>query len=369
MRILELTNFSAGVCGVWSRVREESIRLSERGHEVRVFSSDFVKGDNEKKAESIDKIGKVKINRFQAKKLGGESFMSWKFEKAALKYKPEIIIAHSYRHLHTTRALKIAKKLNCKVFLVTHAPFVEWKSNRTRKEDFFVKAYDFFIGKRKINKFDKVIAISKWELPHLKALGLREDKLEYVPNGIPEEFFDMEKNGKVENKILFLGRVSPIKNLEIALRALSWIPDKKIKLEIVGPREREYYEKLQSLVKEENLDKRVIFSEPVFDVKKKIRKLDTCKIFILPSKREGMPQSLIEAMARSKIVVASDNNGSKDLISEGVNGYMFTNGDSKSLSKKLSKALKSKKNIGKEARKSVEKFSWDKIIRQIEALF
>ena len=46
MKILELTNFSAGICGVWARVREEAVRLAKK-HEVRVFSSNFVKGMDE----------------------------------------------------------------------------------------------------------------------------------------------------------------------------------------------------------------------------------------------------------------------------------------------------------------------------------
>ena len=47
MKILELTNFSEGACGVWVRAREESIRLAEKGHEVLVLSSNAIKGKDE----------------------------------------------------------------------------------------------------------------------------------------------------------------------------------------------------------------------------------------------------------------------------------------------------------------------------------
>src|SRR3989344_2822154 len=106
MKILELTNFSAGICGVWARVRDESLRLSKK-HEVKVFSSNFVKGNGNVRAISDEKIGKVEIKRFDARKLGGESYMKWDFQnvrKEILKFKPEIIIAHSYRHKHTDLA-------------------------------------------------------------------------------------------------------------------------------------------------------------------------------------------------------------------------------------------------------------------------
>ena len=80
--------------------------------------------------------------------------MSWDFEKEALEFEPEIIIEHSYRHLHTIRALKVAEILRrkgkkCKGFLVTHAPF-ERKLTRTFLQNLIVKFYDFFIGKKQL---------------------------------------------------------------------------------------------------------------------------------------------------------------------------------------------------------------------------
>lgn len=184
MRILELTNFSKGICGVFARVKEESKRLS-KNHEVMIFSSNFTKGSNEI-AERNDEIYNVRIKRFPAKNLGGESFMFWDFEKDAIAFNPDVIICHSYRHPHTIKALKIKKKLNCKVFLVTHAPF---DRERGFLQNFIVNLYDVIIGTRSLKKFDKVIAITKWEIPFLKSLKVNEEKIAYIPNGIPKEFF------------------------------------------------------------------------------------------------------------------------------------------------------------------------------------
>ena len=78
MKILEVCPFSAGICGVWTRAIEESRRLVENGHEVRIFSSSFIKGTNALAPEQ-ETLGKIKIKRFAAKHLGGESFMKWKF--------------------------------------------------------------------------------------------------------------------------------------------------------------------------------------------------------------------------------------------------------------------------------------------------
>ncbi|MBU0977081.1 MAG: glycosyltransferase family 4 protein [Nanoarchaeota archaeon] len=360
MKILELTNFSAGACGVWMRAKQEAELLAKKGHTVKVFSSNFTKGSKEI-APQKEKLGKIDIIRFPARKLGGESFMIWDFEKEALNFHPDLIIAHSYRHPHTTTALKIKNRIGCKVFLVTHAPFLS-DSNRLLPSKLAVNVYDKIIGPRKLKKFDKILTITKWENKILEQMHVPREKIAYIPNGIPKEFFTQKKS-KEEKKVLFLGRVAPIKDLETLIQAINLLKD--VKLEIAGPAEKDYLKKLKSL----NPNSNIKFSPPVYETKEKIKKIDSAKIFVLPSIRESMPQSLIEAMAREKIVIASDNLGAKELISDGKNGFLFKIGDEKQLAEKISLALKQDfKDVRKQARKSVEQFSWDKIIQKIEKL-
>ncbi len=372
MRILELTTFSAGICGVWARVKEESIGLSKLGHEVAIFSSNFTKGSKEI-AKERDKIEKVAIRRFPARKLGGESFMSWNFENEALNFSPDVIIAHSYRQTHTLKALKIAEALKkrgkkCKVFLVTHAPFAR-SSTRSILARMVVWGYDRFIAPRYINNFDKVITITQWEEPYLLDIELKKDKIAYIPNGIPEEFFIKKKTVKEENKILFLGRISPIKSIETVISAISLLKDKSLTFDIVGPAEEDYLRKLNEIIEKEGVEKRVTFSSPIYYVDKKIKKIDSARIFVLPSKSEGMPQSLIEAMARGKIVISSNNLAGKEFIRDGKNGFLFKVGDFRELAKKIDLIIEKKDtSIRKETRRSVEKFRWGKIIKSLNEL-
>lgn len=366
MKILELCLFSAGICGVWSRVLEESKRLAALGHEVRVFSSDRTKG-SEDIVLTEDKIGNVKIRRFPARHLGGESFMSWDFEAEAFDYSPDVIIAHNYRQIHTTRALKIARKLEksgkrCRVFLVSHAPFVEGDVTRSFAAKIAVKFYDAFIGRASLRKFEKILVISKWEIPFLVKCGAPKEKIVYAPNGISEEFFRQET--RVGKNILFFGRISPIKNIETLIEAMSLIRDRKIKLEIVGPAEEDYLESLKELVGSLKLNNRVSFGKPIFKLNDKIRKIDSAKVFVLPSRKEGMPQSLVEAMARGKIVIGSDNIAIRDLISDGQNGFLFELGNARSLAEKIDLALSGRnKKMEENARQFAEGFSWEKIIK------
>ncbi|VVB80288.1 Glycosyltransferase Gtf1 [uncultured archaeon] len=380
MKVLELTNYSSGICGVWARVKEESEGLSRLGYEVKIFSSNLTKGSNNV-APPKGNLGKIEIKRFASIQPGtyplhflpgGESYMFWNFKEAGKeirKFKPDLIIVHSYRHTHNLFALRMAKKIGAKVFLVTHAPFVEEDATRSFWGHSASWFYNYFIGSKTINKFDKVITITHWEEPYLKKLGVKPEKLAYIPNGIPGLFFKYKKKVPEENKILFLGRIAPIKDLETLISAFALIKNKKIKLELVGPAEEGYLLKLKDLIKKKFLEKRVTFSGPIYNLEDKLSKIDSSKIFILPSKREAMPQSLIEAMARKKIVISSNNPGSKEIVlKEG--GFLFNVGDATDLAKKVDSALslspKARNKIKLKAFNSVNKFNWERVIKSLD---
>ncbi|MEK6845052.1 MAG: glycosyltransferase family 4 protein, partial [Nanoarchaeota archaeon] len=213
---------------------------------------------------------------------------------------------------------------------------------------------------------DKILTISQWEIPFLLKAGAKKNKIIYIPNGIPEEFFTQKKTEKEENKILYLGRVSPKKKLETLIRAIPYLKDKKIKIEIVGPREAEYYQYLLKIIKKTKTQNRIKFLESIYNIRDKIKKLDSAKIYVLASRVEGMPQSLIEAMAREKIVIGSNSLAIKDLIKNGENGFLFEFDNSKDLAKKIDESLQQKDSkIKKQARKSIENFSWNKVIKKI----
>lgn len=367
MKILEITNYTKGGCGVGMRVLKESKLLSKKGHEVVIFSTNREKG-SEKLCSPDEEVDGFKIKRFAAVKLGGESYMKWNFKKEALKLKPDIIIAHAYRHSHTSQAIKIAKTLNCKVFLVTHAPF-ERKGSRSKIENILVNLYDKFIGKKELNKFTKIITITRWEEPYLNKLGVKKENITYIPNGIEESFFKNIKKIKLKPKnIIYTGRISPIKNLEVVNKAIAVLDDFNFK--IMGPADNSYLNHLKMQISSLSLSKKVSIIPEKYDHKKQISELDKYEIFILPSKSEGMPQTLIEAMARGRIVVGSDNKGNKELIKNGENGFLFSLGDEKNLIRVLQKIKnldeKEIRIIQSNARKTAERFKWVKIIELLE---
>lgn len=361
MKILELTNFSSGGCGVWKRVSSEAQILAEK-NKVEVFSSNKTKGSNQI-AQEEEQEGKVHIRRFNSTKLGGESFMRWNYTKEAIAYKPEVIIAHSYRHYHTLLVPKIAKKINARTYLVTHAPFGR---KRSLIQTIATKLFDSFIGPKLLKKYDKIITITKWEIPYLEKLGVTKEKIVLIPNGINESYLSTPINTKEENKILYFGRISPIKKLETLIEAFSKLKNSELKLELYGPAEEEYLITLKKLINELQLEKTIIITNKTYNTEEGIKTIDKAKIVVLPSESEGMPQTLIEAMARKKIVIASNNEGNCELITSKKNGYLFTIGNSEELANCISEGINAPNIIREEARKKAEQYSWKNIIGKLE---
>ncbi len=372
LKILEVTTYTAGICGVSSRVLQEADILAKHGHEVTIFSTNHVKGKPNEYAPAEERRGRIFIRRFPAKKLGGESFTYWHFKRELLLLKPDIIISHAFRHTHTTSTLHIANKLEIPCFLVTHAPFNTGNEQRSLVSSLAIKIYDYFIAPKTLKQFSKIIAITHWELPYLHRLGIPKEKIAYIPNGIPSLFFTQKPAHESPRKIIYFGRLSPVKDLETVIHALSLIKNKSISLELAGPAEQEYLAKLKSLIASLRLESRVSFTPAIYNLKKKISKLDSAHVFVLPSKREGMPQSLIEAMSRKKLVIASDNLGARELIHQGENGFLFPIGNAQALAAALDKTfslpISKAKILQNTARASVKQFAWDIVIKKLEKL-
>ena len=94
MKILEVTAFSSGFCGIWARVSKEAELLSKKGHEVFVFSSNIKRGSGDIECAPEDEnLGKVKIKRFKTFGQFGDNTFFWNYQKEAMVLKQEIIIS------------------------------------------------------------------------------------------------------------------------------------------------------------------------------------------------------------------------------------------------------------------------------------
>lgn len=173
---------------------------------------------------------------------------------------------------------------------------------------------------------DVLITINKED--YKRAQNFKAKKVEYVPGigidtkGIKEIKVDRECKLKEfnikenETVLISVGELSERKNHKVIIEAISKI-NKPIKYLICGQGAKEAY--LKDLCKNLNIENKIIFTGYRSDIKELLKASD---IFCFPSKQEGLPVALMEAMASGLPIVCSNIRGNKDLIKDGKGGYL-----------------------------------------------
>ncbi|MCE9585347.1 glycosyltransferase family 4 protein [Candidatus Nomurabacteria bacterium] len=168
----------------------------------------------------------------------------------------------------------------------------------------------------------KIICVSKYDLNlaiKLKVAPLY--KLINIHNGaeIPSEKPLIRESLK---SIIFVGRLSNQKKPELLLNALNILPKDIINNIIVyivgdGPN----YDKLNSLVIQNDLNEKVIFMGALsrLEILSFLEKND---LFILPTKQEGLPRSILEAISKGLPVIASDVGGVSEIVTSDI-GFLL----------------------------------------------
>jgi len=172
---------------------------------------------------------------------------------------------------------------------------------------------DIFSRYSKISNFVISVADSRFENSQIIS------PIELVPNK------ESCKN------LLYVGRLAKGKGLEFLIETLCELPIKKFKLTIIG--DGDIKNDLIYLVKEINLSENVVFKGYIPFGEELMKEYSSNDVLILPSFSEGLPQVILEAMARGVIVVATRVGGLTNLIKDGENGFLFEAGDKKGLLK------------------------------------
>jgi glycosyltransferase involved in cell wall biosynthesis len=213
-----------------------------------------------------------------------------------------------------------------------------------------------------------------------------ESKLRIVVNGLNLDNFLAKENNKFKKEFNFdthtligvIGRIVKGKGQKEFVLASKKVLQVKPEIgfaivgDAKGTNSNYYYEEVRTLVKKENLEKNVIFTGWRDDIKNVLAGLD---ILVLPSTTfpEGLPNSIIEAMALSKPVIATDIPGPRDIVVDGVTGFLVPPGDTKAMAEKIIYLLDNPeiaKKMGEEGRKRVEElFDIKKQVKKIEQVY
>lgn len=193
--------------------------------------------------------------------------------------------------------------------------------------------------------------------------GFPEHKLQLIPNSIDLTPFPFSPptppaDGKPW-RILYLGRISPQKGLEHLIGALKQIDAAyNFKVDIVGSAAHQpALEALRRQIKENDLVETVGLKPPVSH--RQVPELLTkYHLLVLPSLWEGMPNVVMEAFAAGLPVVATNIEGSNDLIRPGKTGHLAEPADAQDLAQSIEKCLNNYDRtleMGRNARLKLEK--------------
>ncbi len=96
-------------------------------------------------------------------------------------------------------------------------------------------------------------------------------------------------------------------------------------------------------------------------------------IYVLPSYREGVPRTLLEAASMAKPIVATDVVGCREVVSDGVNGFLVPVKDSRTLAEAIDRLIENvelREKFGKASRqKAMEEFDMPKVVEQYLPLY
>lgn len=227
---------------------------------------------------------------------------------------------------------------NCRIVSTPHG----W----TQRPDFKLGLYEF-VDRLFFPFLDAVCPLSQEMFNTLaKIPGVRRH-LYLIWNGVDlseitrttvvhESVIEAKKEG---NFIIgYIGRLIEGKGLDILFAALSRLEIDRWRLFIIGegPQQKE----LQGLAVELGLKENIKFLGFRVDRLDFLRGFD---VFILPSRSEGLPRSLMEAMGAGTAVIATDIPGCNDLIKHRETGLLFKTDDHVDLSNQIEKLLDSEK--------------------------
>ncbi len=121
-------------------------------------------------------------------------------------------------------------------------------------------------------------------------------------------------------KIIHVGRFADVKNHELLLNAFASFAQRHsdVRLQLLG--EGELKEKMQHLAQELQIENAVEFAGLQSDVHPWLHNAD---LFVLPSKYEGMPMTLIEAMGTGLPIIASALGGIPDMLTDGISALLI----------------------------------------------
>ena len=361
-----------------------SKELCLRGHEVVVYTSDAKDIDSRLTVEPARILDGIKVHYMR-------NLSMIPIKKLKLFITPELIFKvknkikdsdvirlHEYRTFQNIVVYHYAKKYDIPYVLQAHGSLPRIVSKQRLK-----LIYDILFGYKLLRDASQAIALNHIEAEQYLAMGVTEEKIKVVPNGIDSsEYEGLPLKGSFKKKfhinedekiILYLGRIHQIKGLDILVKAFKNVIEEfeGIRLVIVGPDDG-YLSEIKILIRALKMEDDVKLPGPLYG-REKLEAYVDAEIYILPSRYEAFGISVLEAYSCGIPVIASRVEGLSYLVIDSVTGLLFDPGNFKQLTSSILYLLNNKdeaSEMGLRGMKFVkENFSIEKVVDMVEQTY
>tara|TARA_B000000460_G_scaffold58715_1_gene39199 strand:+ start:179 stop:1360 length:1182 start_codon:yes stop_codon:yes gene_type:complete len=317
---------------------------SNSGHDVTVFTTDLDFANNlhtfNKHLPRIEKIHNFKINRTSIWFSFGLFFVNPKIYSQISKNNPDIIHTIGIRSFQSFIAAIISKKKNIPLIISDQGGL---STHPSLKNEPLLKRLLYKLQTPMIkyiaNQASKVIVANEYE-KEIFSEFVDKSRIGIVRNGINLEILDsketdfMKKHGIKEPFILFLGRFTKIKGIDVLLHAIKIVKKERVSLKtkfvIMGVDFGFQNEMFDMINKLKIANEVIVIKNPSRD--DVITAYKKSKFLVLPSRWELSPLTPLEGFAFKKPVISTNVHGIPYTISNGKNGILVEPDDPLSLS-------------------------------------
>lgn len=188
-----------------------------------------------------------------------------------------------------------------------------------------------------------------------------------IPNPVTDKVFSLTPTLK-QKRIIAVGRLAYQKNYPMMFRAFAKVhhdfPDWQLVVYGNGPQKDE----IRGVIERLGMEGHIILAGKSDHV---VEEMNKSSLFVMSSDYEGMSNALLEAICVGLPVISTDVSGARDLITEGVNGYIVPVGNERALTLALSSMLSSPEKMdemGRQSKALAPRFREEQIVGQWEEL-
>jgi glycosyltransferase involved in cell wall biosynthesis len=372
VRLLELRNTYK-----WGGGPDKTILLSAERHDparVEVVVA-YIRGVRDHEFTIGDKARAKGLTFYEIEERG-------KFDIRVLKALREIVLRHDINLIHahdhkTDLFAYLLRRWLCRRPIALLSTAHAWVMLGLKGEMY--RRLDLSLMRR----FDHLIAVSHATKAEMVKAGVPAHLISVVHNGIDADAWSQSQVrvsmrhalglGNAFPVVGYVGRIMPEKDLETWLRAAALVAHEypQAQFVLVGEgKDNSYLEQLKRLAVDLGIAERTYFPGYRSDLLPVYTSFD---LFVLSSRREGLPNSVLEAMAMGLPVVTTDVAGAKELVVDGVTGFVLPQGDVDRITEAI-RTIVGNENLrvrmGQLGRERVEReFSFRKRLQDIETLY